>query len=190
MISVDRLFLDSGSDEAQKACRKCGEVKPLSEFHRQKGMKDGHRHDCKPCHTASDMRRYFANREERIKKVGEWKRSNRDRVNASQRRRRIERGDELRLKERAGHLRRKYGLRLRDFDTLLYAQLGMCAICRKPAWRKLHVDHDHSTKQVRGLLCEKCNKAIGLLDDEPRLARSAETYLRRTGRVSAHRRAS
>jgi hypothetical protein len=151
-------------------------------------MRDGHRHDCKVCHNAADMKSYFSNRPERIAKVAQWKRSNRDRVNASTQRRRRERGEELRLKEREGHLRRKYGLRLSHFEMLLIAQLGMCAICRKPAGRDLHVDHDHSTNQVRGLLCGKCNKGIGLFDDQPELLRAAQSYLQRTRRVGDRRR--
>ena len=183
----DRLFPPE-QNEPQKTCRKCGELKPLTDFHRQEGMKDGHRHDCKTCHGAAHKEWYAKNRNEEIQRVKRWQQANKDRVNASQRRRRREGGEEHRLREREGHLRRKYGLRIRDFETLLIAQLGMCAICGRYERQKLHVDHDHGTNRVRGLLCGKCNKAIGLLDDDPRRVRSAESYLRQTGRVPARRR--
>jgi hypothetical protein len=173
-----------------KACRKCGQVKVLSDFYRQRGMKDGHRNNCKSCHSQAHKSWYARNTEYEKARVKKWQQENSERLNAVNRKRRRERGAEYKTKEREGHLRRKYGLRLRDVETLLIAQLGMCAICRRHEGRKLHVDHDHATNRVRGLLCGKCNKAIGLLDDEPRLVRSAETYLRRTRRVSARRRPS
>ena len=79
--------------------------------------------------------------------------------------------------EREGHLRRKYGLTQNLFEGLVSAQLGHCAICGANEDLKLHVDHDHNTKKVRGLLCGKCNKAIGLLNDSPDLLRAAADYL-------------
>lgn len=70
-----------------------------------------------------------------------------------------------------------------DYDRLLKAQKGRCAICRaKSGYRNggnLHVDHCHETGMVRGLLCLKCNRAIGLLE-EPRLLRKAARYLEKT----------
>lgn len=174
---MDRLFDPGSSEEPQKACRKCGETKPLSEFYRQKGMKDGHRHNCKACHAAAHKVWYEKNRDDEIDRVAKWQHANKDKVTASHRRRRAAGGEELKRKEREGHLLRKYGLRIRDFETLRMAQLGMCAICRRVEWDRLHVDHDHQTGLVRGLLCGKCNKAIGLLEDDPATVRSAEGYL-------------
>jgi hypothetical protein len=184
----DSLFAPEPSDEPQKACRKCGVIKPLSDFHRQPDMKDGHRHDCKACHSAAHKVWYRSNRDSEIQRVNDWRSRNKDHVNELARRRRAERGDEYKRKEREGHLLRKYGLRIRDFETLRLAQLGMCAICRSVEWDRLHVDHDHQTGVVRGLLCGKCNKAIGLLEDDPRVVRSAETYLVAYRRAFARRR--
>jgi len=54
-------------------------------------------------------------------------------------------------------------------------------VCRtdKPGGRKerWHIDHDHVTGQVRGLLCGKCNSAIGLLQDDPEIIRAAAKYV-------------
>jgi len=74
------------------------------------------------------------------------------------------------------------------FAALLEKQGGGCAICGRTKvtngrWisthaKDLHVDHDHETGQVRGLLCNQCNVSLGLMDDEPdRLIRAAE-YLK------------
>jgi Recombination endonuclease VII len=57
--------------------------------------------------------------------------------------------------------RKQLGLSLADYDTLLAAQEGHCALCpATPKSRRLHVDHDHRTGLVRGLLCHRCNRAL------------------------------
>jgi hypothetical protein len=68
------------------------------------------------------------------------------------------------------------------FEALVLAQLGMCRICGTSEGVELHVDHDHRTKKVRGLLCGKCNKAIGLLNDDPDLLMAAKLYLEQADR--------
>ncbi len=76
-------------------------------------------------------------------------------------------------RERAGgsryyHLKGRYGLTRADFDAMMRAQGGMCAACRTRTAD--HVDHDHATGRVRGLLCFTCNVALGnVQDDEGRL---------------------
>lgn len=94
--------------------------------------------------------------------------------------------------ERARHrqLKRRYGLTLAGYNALLRKQRGVCAICRTPE-RELHkhttrvralpVDHDHRTGKVRGLLCSKCNRAIGSLSTITLLKR-AVLYLQRSKR--------
>jgi hypothetical protein len=62
---------------------------------------------------------------------------------------------------------------------MLKAQGGQCAICREPPNPKisLHVDHDHRTGRVRGLLCFTCNNGLGQLQDSPVLLRKAAAYV-------------
>lgn len=63
-------------------------------------------------------------------------------------------------------LKRRYGITLRDYQRMLENQSGSCALCfRKPKRRKLHVDHCHRTGRIRGLLCSRCNQALGALGD-------------------------
>ena len=57
--------------------------------------------------------------------------------------------------------RRELGVTVEDYDRLLAAQGGGCAICgNPPKTRRLDVDHDHRTGKVRGLLCHRCNRAL------------------------------
>lgn len=73
-------------------------------------------------------------------------------------------------------------------DALAAAQGGRCAICgRLPHGRgiesRLHLDHDHRTGRRRGMLCGSCNRALGLLDENPAHFAAALAYLARHGLV-------
>jgi hypothetical protein len=68
-------------------------------------------------------------------------------------------------------------------ERLTASQFGRCAICRREPDGQgvesvLHLDHDHETGRVRGMLCGRCNKAIGLLRDDASLVLSIYAYLR------------
>jgi hypothetical protein len=80
------------------------------------------------------------------------------------------------------HLKRRYGMSLADYDALLAHQGGVCAICGKKSKRRLVVDHCHSLRKVRGLLCDKCNIGLGMFDDDIDRLRAAIAYLERSRR--------
>jgi DNA-directed RNA polymerase subunit RPC12/RpoP len=68
-----------------------------------------------------------------------------------------------------------------EYQIQLVKQGGKCAICGKEPAR-LHWDHDHITDARRELLCPHCNRAIGMLRDDPQRCESAAAYLRRFGK--------
>lgn len=77
-------------------------------------------------------------------------------------------------------LRKKFGLTLQEWFEMMERQSSRCAICgthNDDHWQSLHVDHCHTTGQVRGLLCQKCNRALGFFKDDPFLLRKAADYL-------------
>lgn len=85
---------------------------------------------------------------------------------------------------RKNQLKQKFRLTVEEYEALLKEQKGRCAICRKKPYDKrngkiihLSVDHDHATGKVRGLLCKRCNAAIGMLLDDPKLVVRALEYL-------------
>ena len=107
--------------------------------------------------------------------VREWQRVNPDRVKAWRRKNRQRRLDKL----REIHLRNKFGLTPAGYDALFEAQGGVCALCESPPTPgiSLHVDHDHGTGEIRGLLCARCNNALGLFREDPDLLKRAARYV-------------
>jgi hypothetical protein len=74
------------------------------------------------------------------------------------------------------NLKRRYNLEVEDYLTMVNNQQGACAICRQHAER-LHVDHCHDTGQIRGLLCQNCNTALGKFHDNIEHLANAISYL-------------
>ena len=76
---------------------------------------------------------------------------------------------------------KRFGITVDEYDRLLVQQDGHCALC--PATHsdgtslRFHVDHDHETGRVRGLLCRSCNMALGILGDDIDGLNRALTYL-------------
>jgi hypothetical protein len=108
---------------------------------------------------------YAADRENKIATVVRWQNRNPEKVKQSQ-------------KER--NLWRWYGLTMKDFESLFLKQGSMCPIClcKSPEGKNpWHVDHDHKTGQVRGILCSPCNLMLGHAKDNPQTLRAAIVYL-------------
>lgn len=81
---------------------------------------------------------------------------------------------------RAPQLRSRYGLTIADLSDMKESQNGRCAICNIKPKDSLCVDHDAETGKVRGLLCRKCNMAIGLLHHDTDILLFAIEYLEQT----------
>ena len=85
--------------------------------------------------------------------------------------------DLRKLTGRKGHLRRKYGITLDDYNRMFSEQKGRCAICGKQE-EKLHVDHSHKTNKVRSLLCFHCNAGLGHFEENIELLNNAIEYIK------------
>jgi|ERR1700677_371168 hypothetical protein len=130
-------------------------------------------HDRTPANVGSDGRCKICQADR--KKV--WIAKNRDRHNATQRR-----YNQDKAGTRDRNLRSKYGIDHAQYLMILARQGGCCAICGTVDPRSFkdwfHVDHDHATKEVRGLLCGKCNTGLGKFNESPALLAKASAYLR------------
>ena len=77
------------------------------------------------------------------------------------------------------NLHRLYGITVEEYDALLARQGGVCGLCGRPPDRKrLHVDHNHGTGAIRGLLCHHCNTGLGLLGESVERLSAAIEWLR------------
>jgi hypothetical protein len=76
-------------------------------------------------------------------------------------------------------LKRKYGITLEQYNVLLQNQKNKCALCyRSQGKTALHVDHDHKTLKVRGLLCHQCNWYLGVIDADTNILKRIEEYIK------------
>lgn len=89
-------------------------------------------------------------------------------------------------KMKAIDLKKRFGISLEQYNTMLAEQAGVCKICSLPETaldhrtlkpRNMAVDHCHKTNRIRGLLCSDCNMAIGLLKEDLSLFQKASKYL-------------
>lgn len=117
----------------------------------------------------------------RLTKVQRYAIRHPDRVKESSKKYRDANKQYMSDRQRKYHLRDNYGITERDYDDMLTNQNGECAICKtdKPTgkWKRFAVDHCHKTGTIRGLLCNECNRGIGLLRDSADLLRLAADYL-------------
>lgn len=143
-----------------KVCRDCRDPKPLSDFSKHQHCKQGRNPSCKACRNAASAIYYKNNREKVLgRKRGRTKKY-----------------------YRKHDIKRKYGLTVQQYEALVEACNGKCAVCKgDDKGRTLAVDHCHRTKRVRGLLCRKCNIAIGCMDDDPSRLLLAAAYVESGG---------
>lgn len=82
-------------------------------------------------------------------------------------------------------LKTRYKITKAEYDLLCASQDFCCSICgRQVLWpERLNVDHDHKTKEIRGLLCGNCNRALGLLHDDIKSLKRAIIYLKKFKKI-------
>lgn len=142
---------------SSKKCSCCGEVKPTTEFTRlNRHGKWGFCSGCKECNNKRS-KKYYKDNPEKCKEA-----------------------------VKSSALKRKYGITKEDKERMLKNQGYKCAICGQEIFlfgssHKLtaHVDHDHKTGKVRGLLCHGCNIGLGKFMDNTDYLLSAISYLKK-----------
>lgn len=189
-----------------KSCRDCARLLPLTDFPPARKHRDGRGSYCRPCMRVRSRASYRKRRAteghvvreptvtpdgtarcslcREVKPLAAFTRS---RAKASgwhahckpcHHAQTKESAERLHGSTRDLHLKRRYGLTSADVDRLVEAQGGTCALCReRPAQ---HVDHDHLTGRVRGVLCSCCNQGLGNFRDRADVLRQAIDYLERT----------
>ena len=140
-----------------KVCPKCKEEKEISEYQKNRAAKDGLQYHCKTCRSAIDGRaakRFYDRERYHLNKDG----------------------------YREYYYQRAYRFSVAEYNRLQKEQGYVCAVCKQPCstGKRLAVDHCHNTGAVRGLLCSKCNRALGYLNDDPVIIENLLAYLKGT----------
>ena len=152
----------------KKTCTNCKQTKELIKFGKEKRGKYGRRSKCKECRRLErfnrDYKKEYQKSKDRIKEnTKRWKLANPEKVK------------EARIVEKLN----KYQLSLEDYLKLKKEQNNLCFICKQDNDKELCIDHCHLSGKIRGLLCHKCNSALGFLNDDIYLLKRAVYYLER-----------
>lgn len=159
-----RLSKFKAKELFDKGCRKCvicKKVKSLDLFYKNRKRKGGYAYECKECKNEFH-RKYRKN--DYVKKAE------------------AKRAKKYRLKNKKKLLNQRYlknyGITTDEKMNLLKQQKGCCEICKnKVNMVSGHIDHNYKTGKVRGILCKKCNTAIGLFKDNLNNLKKAIEYL-------------
>lgn len=120
--------------------------------------------DCRKLHSGRVNSWQKRNPEKVLPRTANWRAENKDHVRVYLR----DYKDSNRRRERERHLFARYGITMDDYEAILSAQGGKCSLCSTPAEssarKRLFVDHCHGTGRVRGLLCDDCNKSLGVIE--------------------------
>ena len=144
-------IVDNGIEK--KWCGKCKQWLPLSSFSKNKVKWDGLQERCDNC------------RKRHWQEIGKYTKT-------------IPPEEVRRYKHRL-QLIRSYGITEEEFNRMLIKQEYKCAICGTSDWGRPSpsIDHDHKTGKVRALLCNRCNRVLGLAEDSPELISEMLKYL-------------
>lgn len=169
--------MKSSSPEANAATRTCACGVTFTPY--RTGSKNGQRSCSAECAAAAKRA------VEASKSAVKWAARKADPIHIEKRREQSA-ATSARPERRSAALARnitRYGISVDEHQQMLAKQEGLCAICRKPpamtarTSQRLHIDHDHETGKVRGLLCDRCNVGLGHFRDSSKLLAAAITYL-------------
>ena len=123
---------------------------------------------CPPCGQTLPVEEFYKG-QRRCKECAKaanraWKAANREKVQ---------------LYNRRGHYQHHYGITISDFELIVQRQGGGCAVCGSD--QELCVDHNHTTGEVRGVLCNSCNASAGKMGDSPSRLRALADYIQDRG---------
>lgn len=143
-------------------CTKCKEFKLATEFAKDSKKVNGLTSHCKQCRNIARQKHYYKNHEAEKFRVQEYRINNVEKVKAS---------------NRNTKLKRLYGITQEQFLEMSNKQDNKCACCGSET--KLVVDHNHTTGAIRELLCNNCNTALGLLNEDISIIQQLENYIRK-----------
>lgn len=160
-------------------CKKCSVE--LSDLNWQPGLKKANKKWCAACSNKRSTLWKKENKDKVKAQRNEWNKQNPEKVKSY--RKKVE-PEQI----RQYIIKREYNLSWEEYQKLYVEFKGLCGICAKPlsliktnSEHTAHIDHDHLTGKVRGILCRSCNRGIGYLNDSPERLQKAATYLETYG---------
>lgn len=164
-----------------KRCPSCLATKAITDFYRNATY-------CKEC-SREHNKQWYARHGKKHDQEKNARPETKRRISTQRKiKRRVDpqfRSKEIRA-NRQQHLKKRFGLTLEQYDLMVKAQNGLCAICKLSNRRRvmerisaLAVDHNHLTGQIRGLLCANCNSGLGLLQESIEVLYRAIEYLKK-----------
>lgn len=147
---------------ATKKCtnKDCKQVnpQPFSNFNRSKNNKDGFHYYCKYCCRSYKNEWNLKNKEKRNTLSREWSKRNP-------------------RKRKENWFKWRYKIELSKYEDMTKDQNNQCFICKLKT--KLFVDHNHSTGEIRALLCRHCNTALGFVKEDVQILFNMIEYIKK-----------
>lgn len=174
-------------------CNKCGHELILND-NWTKGNQSKKNYICKSCayrktkswveankeKTKEYQKNYYAeNSDELYAKSRDYKAEHAEEIKEYYKDYYLKNGHKYRESNRRSHLKRKFGITSEQFDYWFEKQNGRCDICKELSSKTLHVDHNHTTGQIRGLLCSACNTSFGMLKEDINIMLNMIEYARK-----------
>jgi len=174
-----------------KNCNKCLIEKDLSEFNNSKLSEDGKHRWCRECQSSYNKDYYIKNKDLIIPKVEKYYLDNIEKYRDKRKEKYNSNKEYFKdnakkyiknnpNKHRQYQFKSRYGIDYKEWERLNELQNGKCKICGivgNDTKRYLMLDHCHTTGKVRGLLCNKCNLALGHFKDSIEIMKKAILYL-------------
>lgn len=134
------------------------------------------------CSSCYNMSIYNSNpefRERQKKNARKYYQNNKPRFYELNKASKLRNPEKYKEAARKYHLKKTYNLTIEELNSMIEKQNGKCAICGNPDFGKKgpSVDHSHSTGKIRGILCGRCNKAVGLFLDDTGVMNKAIDYI-------------
>lgn len=134
---------------------------------------------CKNCYSKwlrKHNPEYSKRQDENVRK---WIKQNREQNKLNQEKWRAKQDPEYIKKYKRMKILSSYGMTIEDYDKMLEKQGGVCAVCKNPPknGKSLHVDHDHTTGLVRGLLCFRCNFGLSYYKEDKQIIENLYKYI-------------
>ena len=165
-VIVSEIYKNKWNKKAVNCRCSCGNEKSIEISHLKSNSK------CRKCYLKEKERTEYTLKEYKAK----WYQENKEKIKQYKKNNPISKETIFKYSIKYNH-----NISVNDYNKLAEEQNNKCAICGKTSEenhnKKLYVDHNHSTLQIRGLLCQKCNSALGLFQDSPEILINALNYL-------------